>query len=77
MESAKPQTARGSAFRKYLPDLSIPRFTTMKKQDAHVYAEEFKKGGQPPWLHALYLHWMELYKQPFQGITTDGIDPRH
>ena len=49
-------------YRQYLPDLSIPRFTIMQQQDAHVYAEAFKKGGIPPWLHGLYMHWLELLK---------------
>lgn len=62
-----------SAFRQHLPDLSTPRFTTMKKQDAYQYADAFKTHGQPPWLHSLYLHWRELYNQPYQGITTDGM----
>jgi hypothetical protein len=44
----------------------------MKKQDAYEYAENFKKNGQPPWLHGLYLHWRKLYQQPYQGITSDG-----
>ncbi|PSR99155.1 hypothetical protein BD289DRAFT_458700 [Coniella lustricola] len=62
----------GSEYRQFLPDLSIPRFTTMKKQDAHEYARAFKEGGQPPWLHALYCHWLDLLKDPFTGVTTDG-----
>ncbi|KIX00065.1 uncharacterized protein Z518_10992 [Rhinocladiella mackenziei CBS 650.93] len=62
-----------SEYRQYLPDLSIPRFTTMAKQDAHVYAQAFKEKGVPPWLHALYLHWMKLLKEPFKGVTNDGI----
>jgi hypothetical protein len=44
----------------------------MKEQDAYVYADAFKKGGIPPWLHALYMHWLELLKEPFKGVTTDG-----
>lgn len=72
MESATPHGQHGSGFRQYLPDLSIPRFTAMQKQDAHEYAKEFKEEGRPPWLHALYLHWKKLFAQPFQGITTDG-----
>ncbi|KAH7376751.1 hypothetical protein B0T11DRAFT_346887 [Plectosphaerella cucumerina] len=59
-------------YRQFLPDISIPRFATMRKQDAHEYAEEFKRDGQPPWLHALYLHWRRLFAEPFRGITTDG-----
>lgn len=59
-------------FRRYLPDLSIPRFTTMQKQDAHEYVDAFKSMGQPPWLHALYLHWRKLYEEPYRGITNDG-----
>ena len=66
--------SHGGEYRQFLPDLSIPRFTTMQKQDAHVYAEAFKQGGIPPWLHALYLHWLELLKEPFKGVTNDGMD---
>ncbi|KAK0388746.1 hypothetical protein NLU13_4989 [Sarocladium strictum] len=65
------------AFRAFLPDLSQPRFVALQKQDAHEYAEEFKKKGQPPWLHALYLKWLDLYKEPFKGITTDGVVRRN
>ena len=68
-----PLTQHDSSFRKHLPNLQAPRFKSMqKKRDAHEYAEEFKREGQPPWLHALYLHWMELFKEPFRGITNDG-----
>jgi hypothetical protein len=59
-------------YRQYLPKLDIPRFASMQKQDAHEYAAEFKKSGGPPWLYALYLHWLELLKDPLKGITTDG-----
>lgn len=61
-----------SAYRKHLPDISIPRFTTMHKQDAHEYAEDFKQNGNPPWMHGLYMHWLKLLKEPFKGVTTDG-----
>ncbi|KAK9451828.1 uncharacterized protein V1518DRAFT_430731 [Limtongia smithiae] len=61
-----------SPFREYLPDLSIDRFTTMKKQDAYEYARVFKEHGNPPWLHALYLHWRKLLSEPYRGVTTDG-----
>lgn len=59
-------------YRRFLPDLSIPRFTTMQKQDAHEYAAAFKQSGNPPWLHALYLHWRDLFAEPFRGVTSDG-----
>lgn len=59
-------------FRQFLPDLSLPRFTTMQEQDAREYAKAFKESGQPPWLHALYMHWQDLFKEPYQGITNDG-----
>lgn len=59
-------------YRQYVPDLNIPRFETMCTQDAHEYAHAFKTGKQPPWLHALYMHWLELLKEPFKGVTTDG-----
>ena len=72
MTSKAAQAEHGGEYRQFLPDLSIPRFTTMQKQDAHVYAKEFKEGGNPPWLHSLYLHWLKLAKDPFKGVTTDG-----
>lgn len=72
MDSIKPQEPHGSAYRQYLPDLSIPRFTAMQEQNAREYADNFKESGQPPWLHALYLHWKKLYAEPYHGITTDG-----
>lgn len=72
MTSEAAQAPHGGEYRQFVPDLSIPRFTTMAKQDAHVYAEEFKTGGNPPWLHGLYMHWLDLLKDPFKGITTDG-----
>ncbi|KAJ6040655.1 uncharacterized protein N7446_004030 [Penicillium canescens] len=59
-------------YRQYLPDLSLKRFEVMCQQDAHEYAHDFKTGHQPPWLHALYMHWLELLQEPFKGVTTDG-----
>lgn len=61
------------SYREYLPDLSIPRFQVMRTQDAHEYAEAFKTGRIPPWLHALYMHWRDLLQEPFKGVTADGI----
>lgn len=60
-------------YRQYLPDLNNPRFQAMCQQDAHEYANEFKTGHRPPWLHALYMHWVELFQEPFKGVTTDGM----
>ncbi|CEN59955.1 hypothetical protein ASPCAL02396 [Aspergillus calidoustus] len=60
------------SFREYLPDLNTPRFQVMRTQDAHEYAEAFKTGKIPPWLHALYMHWRELLQEPFKGVTFDG-----
>lgn len=74
MMDAKSQNPQASAFRRHLPDLGLPRFTTMQKQDAHEYAHAFKTSGQPPWLHGLFLHWRELFMEPFRGITTNGIN---
>lgn len=45
----------------------------MHQQDAHQYAEEFKKNGNPPWLHGLYMQWLDLLKEPFKGVTNDGV----
>lgn len=61
-----------SDYRKHLPDLNTPRFQIMHKQNAHEYVNDFKQSGNPPWLHALYMHWLDLLKEPFRGVTTDG-----
>jgi hypothetical protein len=62
-------------FRRHLPDLNLPRFTTMKGQHATDYADAFKSTGQPPWLHGLYVHWRKLFEEPYHGITNDGEKP--
>jgi hypothetical protein len=59
-------------YRQYLPDLSLKRFQVMRSQDAHEYAHDFKTLRHPPWLHALYMHWLDLLQEPFKGVTTDG-----
>ncbi|RJE21943.1 hypothetical protein PHISCL_05718 [Aspergillus sclerotialis] len=59
-------------YRQYLPDLNLKRFQVMRNQDAHEYAHDFKTLRQPPWLHALYMHWLDLLQEPFKGVTTDG-----
>ncbi|KAM0564112.1 hypothetical protein ACHAPJ_000321 [Fusarium lateritium] len=66
------QETHGTPFREFMPDLGIDRFTSMRKQDAHEYADDFKKNGNPPWLHGLYLHWRELLTEPYKGISNDG-----
>ncbi|PYI03080.1 hypothetical protein BO78DRAFT_400091 [Aspergillus sclerotiicarbonarius CBS 121057] len=67
-ELAKPT----GEYRQYLPDLSLKRFQVMREQDAHEYAHDFKTLKHPPWLHALYTHWVDLLQEPFKGVTTDG-----
>ena len=59
-------------YRKYLPDLTSPRFTQMKQVDAHAYSADFKTNHGPPWLHALYTHWLSLHAEPYKGVTNDG-----
>ncbi|KAM6511149.1 hypothetical protein FALCPG4_016151 [Fusarium falciforme] len=68
-----PSLSKGEgAFRAHLPNLSIDRFTSMKKQNSYEYARAFKENGNPPWLHGLYLHWQKLLSEPFKGVTSDG-----
>jgi hypothetical protein len=45
----------------------------MAKQDARAYLEAFKEAGQPPWLYALWQFWRGLVKEPFKGVTNDGV----
>lgn len=61
-----------SSFRKWLPDLTLERFTKMRDQNAHQYADDFFKLAQPPWLKALLAFWQELAQEPFKGVTNDG-----
>jgi hypothetical protein len=70
----RPQLEKPTGeYRQYLPDLSLKRFQIMRDQDAHEYAQDFKTLHNPPWLHALYMHWLDLLQEPFKGVTTDGI----
>lgn len=62
-----------SEFRQHLPDLSIPRFTISKQQNAYEYADDFKKNHVPPWLYNLTETWKELLQEPFKGVTTNGM----
>ncbi|CAI4220181.1 unnamed protein product [Parascedosporium putredinis] len=50
--ASQPDAGAGSvpesaAYRQFLPDLTIPRFTTMQTQDAHEYAAAFKQSCAP------------------------------
>lgn len=62
----------GAVFRKYLPDLSQPRFVTAKDQDAYSYAETFNSKQLPPWLYNLTQTWQKLLEEPYKGVTADG-----
>ncbi|KAI5927552.1 hypothetical protein F4810DRAFT_706306 [Camillea tinctor] len=66
------QESQHGEFRKYLPDLSTPRFTTLAQNDAYGHARELKEKQAPPWLYGLYMHWRKLFQEPYKGITTDG-----
>jgi hypothetical protein len=59
-------------FRSCLPDLNQPRFTTAREQDAQEYVDAFLTGQHPPWLYNLYMHWRDLYQEPYKGVTNDG-----
>jgi hypothetical protein len=72
MGSTAKEIQGKSHYSQYLPDLTQPRFTNMSKQSYREYAEDFKQNGRPPWLHALWMHWRDLFKEPYKGISTDG-----
>ncbi|KAI9736246.1 MAG: hypothetical protein M1834_001132 [Cirrosporium novae-zelandiae] len=63
---------RTSAFRAHLPDLNTPRFQNVHSDDAYAHAHRFLTQKQPPWLHELVMTWKKLYKEPYNGITTNG-----
>lgn len=44
----------------------------MQSQDAYEYVDAFKTRQNPPWLYNLYVHWRELFHEPYKGITNDG-----
>lgn len=64
-----------AGFRKYIPDLNTLRFQTAKVQDCYEYAENFQKSHNPPWLYDLTQTWQELLREPYKGLTTDGLPP--
>lgn len=72
MTTAETFQRSSEAFREHLPDLSVPRFTTAKEQNAYEYADAFKQNHVPPWLYNLTETWKELLEEPFKGVTTDG-----
>ena len=61
-----------SSYRQYLPDLTTPRFTQAKNQDAAAYTESFIQNRNPPLLYKLIETWQQLYEEPFRGVTCDG-----
>lgn len=65
-------TKPNGTYRKHLPNLGELRFVKMQNQDAHQYSKSFKNQHSPPWLYALWQHWQELSRAPFQGITNNG-----
>jgi hypothetical protein len=72
MSSPKAFQTASAAFRQHLPDLSSPRFTVARGQDAYSYAETFTTKKHPPWLYELTRAWQQLYEEPYVGVTTDG-----
>lgn len=77
MTSPAKQNSQHGDFRRYLPDLSSPRFTTLAQCDAYSHAKELTEKHRPPWLYGLYTHWRKLLEEPFKGVTNDGgLTPR-
>ena len=73
MSSTTTFESASAEFRQHLPDLSSPRFTVAKEQNAESYADAFNKQRNPPWLYDLTQAWQKLYREPYRGITTDGM----
>ncbi|KAH8675271.1 hypothetical protein BX600DRAFT_479617 [Xylariales sp. PMI_506] len=67
------QAQESKTFREYLPDLSTPRFTRAAECDAYSHAAELLEHQRPPWLFGLVQHWFSLLKEPFRGVTNDGV----
>ena len=59
-------------FRRYLPDLSTPRFQVARTQTPYEYVDAFRKSHVPPWLFGLTETWKELLEEPFEGVTSNG-----
>lgn len=70
MQEPSPQ----KNFRQHLPDLSSERFTRAKKQNYYEYADFFQEYKAPPWLWNLVQTWKALGKEPFKGLTSDGMN---
>ncbi len=72
MDYVACQAPLDGAYRQYLPDLSIPRFTTNAEAECARVRGGIQARRAAPWLHALHLHWRDLLKEPYRGITNDG-----
>lgn len=72
MMTTQGREEESADFRKYLPDLSIPRFVTAKSQNPYEYSKFFQDNQAPPWLFALTKAWEKLLEEPFKGVTSTG-----
>ncbi|KAL2832199.1 hypothetical protein BJY01DRAFT_260309 [Aspergillus pseudoustus] len=57
-------------FRDVLPDLESGKFKEISAHDAHSWEAEFYKNS---FAKLLTEQWLELWAQPFVGLTTDGV----
>lgn len=62
-------TAAKGNFRKYLPDLENGRYKELHKHNARSWTDIFFTN---PIAKKLTLAWLDLRKDPFKGLTTDG-----
>lgn len=66
---ATDTTTKGQ-FRKYLPDLENGRYKELHKHSATSWTDVFFTN---PIAKKLTLAWLDLRKDLFRGLTTDGM----
>jgi hypothetical protein len=69
MQNIIVSTTPTGKYRSSLPDLQSGKFKQLPYHDSHTWAEEFYKN---PFAKELTKIWLELWNQPYKGLTTDG-----
>jgi hypothetical protein len=59
-----------SQFRQFLPDLASKRFENINTRSALEHAKHLY--DEVSLVRELDMHWRALWKEPFQGVTSDG-----
>lgn len=69
MEGSTTNSGATGTYREALPNLQVGKYKNLPRHNAHTWDAEFYKN---PFAKALTESWLDLWAQPFVGLTTDG-----